>query len=193
MRKAKNTPRYFINEMPDFNPTKRVQIDVNHWKDVALTMADRVNKKMPPSLSNCDGGLYVGCAGVAYMFYYMAQSEAFADKKEEFLTEAKSYIDVSLKYADGRDRCSTEQVSFLLGRGGVYAVAALIYQALGEESKADKLNKQYLSLSSACQDVSFLSCGSDELFVGRAGYLCGAQLLNRQFGPVSTFKRKAII
>lgn len=33
-----------------------------------------------------------------------------------------------------------------------------------------------------CLPISFFQAGSDELFVGRAGYLCGAMLLNMKFG-----------
>ena len=170
--------------MPDFLPGSRVEVDLGYWKEVAVTMARRVNKKMPPTFEDCDGGLYVGCAGAAYMFYYMSQTDDFADMRGELLTKARNYMDVALSYAESRCRDPTEQASFLLGRGGVYAVGALIYNALGEGGKATELNKKYLSLGSVCQDVNFLPCGSDELFVGRAGYLCGAALLNRQFGEV---------
>lgn len=37
--------------------------------------------------------------------------------------------------------------------------------------------------------VNYLPNGSDELLVGRAGYICGALLLNRKFGEVG-FLRK---
>ena len=179
---SRRRTRFLANRMADFVPGSQVNIDVPYWKDLIVQMAGRITKKMPPTFDNCDGGLYVGCAGVAYMFQYIAKTQVFADMREEFLTRARNYMDVSLSYAESRCRDPTEQAAFLLGRGGVYATAALICKALGQGSQVDELSKKYLSLASVCKPVNFLACGSDELFVGRSGYLCGAQLLNKELG-----------
>ena len=61
----------------------------------------------------------------------------------------------------------------------MFATGSLIYKDLGESKTAEELNKRYVSLANVCQPIDFLPSGSDELFVGRAGYLCGALLLNR--------------
>ena len=37
-------------------------------------------------------------------------------------------------------------------------------------------------MAKICQPLNFFSPGSDELFVGRAGYLCGSLLLNKKLG-----------
>lgn len=42
-----------------------------------------------------------------------------------------------------------------------------------------------------CQPSDYLGCGSDEVLVGRAGYLCGAEMLTKKLGQqVSTFYLK---
>lgn len=72
----------------------------------------------------------MGCAGVAYMFYYLAQSEPLAHMRDDLMTKARNYMDVSLSYSLGK-RCRDPPASFLLGGAGVFAVGALIYYDLG--------------------------------------------------------------
>ncbi|KAG6937382.1 LanC like 3, partial [Chelydra serpentina] len=73
------------------------------------------------------------------------------------------------------------RAAFLLGGAGVYAVAALVYQALGLPDFGRLLGR-FRELSQICAPVTFLECGSDELFVGRAGYLCAALVLKQKLG-----------
>ena len=177
-----------MNNMPDFDPNIRYAIKEGYWKQIILTIVKSITEGMPPKITkHCDGGLYVGCGGVAYMFDYIANSELFADNKsvrEELLTHARTYAEVSLSYASGKAN-RDPPASFLLGSAGIFAVSSLVYSDIGDKKTSDELNKKYLALASTCQPVSCLHCGSDELFVGRAGYLCGALLLNRKFGQVN--------
>ena len=75
-------------------------------------------------------GLYVGCAGVAYMFYYLANSEPLQHRREEYLIKARNYIEVALSYSMSK-QCRDPLASFLLGNGGVYAIGALIFHDVG--------------------------------------------------------------
>lgn len=61
----------------------------------------------------------------------------------------------------------------------MYAVATLVYHALGRPDYVQPLGK-FRALCAVCAPVSFLECGSDELFVGRAGYLCAALVLKQK-------------
>lgn len=175
--------RFFVNKLSDFVPGARVDINHDHWKQTILTIADSIVAGMPPTFDNCDGHLYVGCAGVAYMFYYMANCDVFADKKQELLTRARNYSDVALSYATSKKNRDQPE-AFLLGNAGTYVAGSLIYNDIGEKVASQELNKKYRALASSCQPVDYLGCGSDELLVGRAGYLSGALLLNRKFGEV---------
>ena len=47
---------------------------------------------------NCDGGLYVGAAGVAYTLWYLSTKAAFASQKDALLGLAKKYVDVCFQY-----------------------------------------------------------------------------------------------
>ncbi|NXC47630.1 LANC3 protein, partial [Penelope pileata] len=55
------------------------------------------------------------------------------------------------------------RAAFLLGGAGVYAVAALVYRALGLPDFARPLGK-FRELSEVCAPLSFLECGSRDLF-----------------------------
>lgn len=165
--------------MNDFAPESAVAIDKGYWKEVTRGMVDSILKHLAPTLDNCDGGLYVGCAGVAYALYYLAVSEPFADMKDPLLSKAREYLDAAIAYANKKKK--DNDCAFLLGGAGSYAVGSVICDAMGQGSLAHDLRSKYQSLAAACQPVNFLRNGSDELFVGRAGYICGALFLNHAY------------
>lgn len=175
--------RYFKNRFPELEPGTRVDLDTPKWRDVILQYANAIVQKMPPTFDNCEGGLYTGCGGVAYMFYYMAQTDMFQDLRNDLLTKARNYTDVAMSYASSK-RNSDPPGAFLLGSGGVYAVGSLVYDAIGQNQASAELNKKYRALAASCTPMDYLGCGSDEFLVGRAGYLCGTRLLNKKFGEV---------
>lgn len=64
-------------------------------------------------------------------------------------------------------------MAFLSGNAGVYAVAAVIFHSAGDTKHFKKYLDKYLDLAKICKSSS-LDIDDNELFVGRAGYLCGA-------------------
>ena len=167
-------------------PGSRVTIEPAFWTPKIKNLIDVILKGMPPTFENCDGSLYVGCAGVSYMLYYVANNEHFVDVRGDYLTKARNYVEVSLSYCKSK-RSRDPPAAFLLGPAGVYAVGSLIYSDIGQKDVADEYIKKYLALGSVCEPINYLDCGSDELLVGRAGYLCGAFLLNKKFGEVFNY------
>ncbi|XP_044539249.1 lanC-like protein 3, partial [Gracilinanus agilis] len=129
--------------------------------------------------SCCQGGLYSGVAGVAYMLYHVSQCPLFAPSRESYLRSAKRLIDACTRAEEWGEPDADTRAAFLLGGAGVYAVAALVYHALGRPDYVQPLGK-FQELCAICAPVSFLECGSDELFVGRAGYLCAALVLKQK-------------
>ena len=69
------------------------------WKKSILIFKLKISKS---KLSY--SGLYVGTAGIAYMFYYLANSYNFREKRSEFLHYAQSYIESSLYFHNYRTR-----------------------------------------------------------------------------------------
>ncbi|XP_074656099.1 lanC-like protein 3 [Tubulanus polymorphus] len=178
--------RYFINKLLDSVPGagSKIVIDKEYWMNIIESTVDRsILQGQPPTHKNCDGGLYVGCAGVAYSLYYLSRKSVLQRNKDRWLKQAEEYINVSLEFTRSK-RNRDPTTSFLLGAGGVYAVGTLIYNQMGRTELANQLADNYAKLSHHVVPLNFLRCGSDELFVGRAGYLCGAFLLNNSFRPV---------
>ncbi|XP_013776330.1 lanC-like protein 3 [Limulus polyphemus] len=175
--------RYFINSLSDYITGESVRIQHQQLKQHCVDVVKHIFAKQGNSFRDCDGGLYVGVAGVSYMCYYLSQLQSFSEEKKMFLKNAEEYLSTALAYAEQPKIQSDKsmQFGFLLGNGGVYTVAALLFDALGKKDHRDKFIQQYITLADVGIPVNFLRCGSDELFVGRAGYLCGALLLNKKF------------
>jgi len=173
--------RYFVNRLADYVSGQPVQVDVGRWTQYISRTVDAIRTRMPPTTENCDGGLYVGCAGVAYALYRLALNEQLSASRDRLLAAAVEYVDVALQYATGR-RGRDPTTAFLLGPAGALVVGSLVYDAVGRSEPAAELRKQYASVALAvCKPGDFLGCGSDEYFVGRAGYLCGSLVLNAAY------------
>ena len=71
---------------------------------------------------------------------------------------------------------------FLLGKAGFNAIGAVFGKLTGNENLRRQSIKNYLAGGQFCKQIDFLKQGSDELFVGRAGYLIGALWLQQQLG-----------
>ena len=67
------------------------------------------------------------------MFYRLATNKAFEADRNDLLTKARSYIDISKHYCD-KGRSDFSPVSFILGEAGVLVVAALVYAEMGNHT-----------------------------------------------------------
>jgi hypothetical protein len=75
----------------DYKAGSEVVIDRVKWKKYCESIVNTIFEKFPPCSDSCDGGLYVGNIGVAYMLYYLSKHELFQDKKANYLETAESY------------------------------------------------------------------------------------------------------
>ncbi|RWS12311.1 lanC-like protein 3 [Dinothrombium tinctorium] len=156
-----------------------VKARVNALLDVIRTKQSRT-----AAVHDCDGGPYVGISGIAFMYWYLSQQSDLYTSEEcdHFRNEALLYIRPAIEYAENIDKSSCEKVAkvaYLLGNAGTYLVAALVYNAIGDAANRTKFVEKYASLAAICRMQQYLSKGSDELLVGRAGYICGALYLNK--------------
>ncbi|NXG61058.1 LANC3 protein, partial [Hemiprocne comata] len=176
--------RCFANRFDDYPGSAAAAPDKEAAVPLVTATIERILRELPPlgGPRGCPGGLYGGVAGVAYMLYHVAQCPLFAPSREAYLRAARRVVDACLRYQEGGGEADADtRAAFLLGGAGVYAVAALVYRALGLPDFARPLGK-FRELSEVCAPLSFLECGSDELFVGRAGYLCAALVLKQRLG-----------
>uniref|UniRef100_A0A672GY88 LanC-like protein 3 n=1 Tax=Salarias fasciatus TaxID=181472 RepID=A0A672GY88_SALFA len=170
--------RCFANRFSDYKGALLPGQSAQDAVPAVRATIDKILKKVP--VDDCDGGLYDGPAGVAYMLYHVSECPLFSEQRELYLQAAKRIIDVSVRYVDAEPD-KNMRAAFLLGGAGIYAVAALIYKSLGSADFVKPLTK-FRNLWEVCAPISFLECGSDELFVGRAGYLCAALVLKQRLG-----------
>nr|XP_060626133.1 lanC-like protein 3 isoform X2 [Anolis sagrei ordinatus] len=141
------------------------------------------------------GGLYGGAGGVAFMLYQVAQSPSFAAARGSYLRAAQGLVEACLRDQEAEEEAAAQEgaagdpawgeagddprAAFLLGGAGLYAVATLVRHAQGAPDWAEPLGK-FRALAALCVPLRFRQGGSDELFVGRAGYLCAALLLKQK-------------
>lgn len=176
--------RCFANRFDDYPGSPAAAPDREAAVPLVTATIERILRELPPlgGPGGCQGGLYGGVAGVAYMLYHVAQCPLFAPSREAYLRAARRVVDACLRFQEGGGEADADtRAAFLLGGAGVYAVAALVYRALGLPDFERWLDK-FRELSEVCAPLSFLECGSDELFVGRAGYLCAALVLKQRLG-----------
>ena len=57
-----------------------------------------------------------------------------------------------------------------------------ITDVVENQQETEQCIQKFLEMGNICRPVNFFRHGSDELFVGRAGYLCGSLLLNKKLG-----------
>lgn len=172
--------RCFANRFSDYKGALLPGQGAEAIVPTVVGTVDKILKKLPIDISDCDGGLYDGPAGVAYMLYHVSDCPLFSEHRDVYLKAAKQIIDVSVRYVDAEPD-KNMRAAFLLGGAGIYAVAALIYKSLGLADFVKPLTK-FRNLWEVCAPINFLECGSDELFVGRAGYLCAALILKQKLG-----------
>ena len=122
--------RYFVNTFEDYGG-KNVFADAD-WSSQLHRNVDIIVKKQAPNVRDADGGLYVGIAGIGYMFYHLSQSSTLSAEKLKFLNKGLEYIEPSLEYAKRYKDDKSQKSAFLLGNAGIYAVAAALYHAAGE-------------------------------------------------------------
>lgn len=175
--------RYFPNPYPDYSsqsPPPDLKVYLTKAKMVAGFIIENIKQVEEISM---DGGLYVGPAGVAYAFWKLSRFVSPAES-QELLKRAGNLVNLNLMHVQRPDLKNDKQnqVGFLLGSSGVQAVAALIYKACQRQNKMEANIQSFTQIAKDRVLVPSVvhRCGSDELFVGRAGYLSGALWLNSE-------------
>lgn len=184
--------RYFSNRYKDVVSGSAVQVDRTKWIQAIESTVNTITSNMAPSsVENCDGGLYVGNAGIAYMLYRLSRSELLRPELRQTYTKlCGQYLATALAYSESsNDR--DPPTSFLLGKAGVYALGTVIASHVGDGAQAEKLAQKYSSIGELCKPIKIFPYGSDEFFVGRAGYLAGSLFINESLGK--QVKKKKII
>lgn len=172
--------RYFINpylKIPDTQLNS--YFDLEKIKNRVKDLAHLIQTNEPSYAKDVDGGLYVGPAGVAYAFYYLTVIPGLtlvAEEKNEFLKFAMKLVEINVKHYESPEviRRKENLLGFLTGAAGVYAVAAAISFSANSNSLTGSYLSKFSSLAQQLVPVQVHRNGSDEMFVGRSGYLSAA-------------------
>ena len=168
--------RYFPNPYQDFkrsteNATQSSIVLTDFWNQYALDTGFMCMSKLKPKPYYSDGTLYTGNLGVIFMAYKMLTSKIFSNYENEIKKYMSDCLSANEEYFSYKSSNQTKEVSFLLAKGGLYVMGCLVSKTLGNDSDVAKYAQKYASLVSICEPVNFLTNVSDEMFVGRAGFL----------------------
>lgn len=172
-------PRYFPNTMPDYEGQ---DIDSEMPQSFLLKFMEKIIKDIENAIKPIDrngsDGLYLGTAGISYMYYHLSKIPNLTEHRSRFLLKGVEYLGSAFNAM--RDNSQKDIPSFILGNSGLYAVASAIYKAIGDNNQSENFRKMYIEAGKICKNVCFLNCGSDELFVGRAGNGCSYAFIYTQ-------------
>lgn len=116
------------------------------------------------------------------MFLRLWQSNELIDETNA-IQNAHLYIARAKENAKQHSRSRDERCAFLCGNAGIYAVAAAIAYTANKERELQNDLQQFETGFEACKPINYSKYGSDELLVGRAGYLSGVYWLNKLIQP----------
>ncbi|XP_017154539.1 lanC-like protein 3 homolog [Drosophila miranda] len=168
--------RYLKNTYPDFPRMgeNTAAYDEEHIKDLISTYVKSILETCKPQKGD-RGDLYVGNAGIAYMFWKLSRSRHTRDLWPTALQHASTFIRKAKANAElFKRRSSLQSYSFLCGSAGIYAVSAAISEALKDPKGLSKDLASFRAAMPSDKDTG----GCDEILVGRAGYLSGCYWLN---------------
>ena len=176
--RRKSKMRYFVNPYDDYNG-QNFSIDADLWRGRIDELAENLQFHLRRVTGdNCDGGIYVGPAGIGFALLKLAENEENVKLKKDRLAFAEKLVEKNMDhYPACRDAQS--KVSFLLGAMGANAVASAIYKERGKLRESDAAAAKYAENADFYAKVDLFSFGGEEFFVGKSGFLCGAMWLNR--------------
>lgn len=175
--------RFFNNPYSDYDMRQEVVVDSDLWNKRVDEVASDILSHGQQVERPFDGGLYVGPVGVAFALWRLAKCKN-GDEASKYLQRAQKWVELNLMYVNKPDIQKDKQMKmgFLLGASGVYAVAAAVAQKTNNPENTRELANKFAGLADTCLPVQLHDCGSDELFVGRAGYISGALWLQSVLG-----------
>uniref|UniRef100_A0A1B0G9X1 LanC-like protein 3 homolog n=1 Tax=Glossina morsitans morsitans TaxID=37546 RepID=A0A1B0G9X1_GLOMM len=181
LAKEEKKKRYFTNPFPDYVDPRSTpyEFDEKHVKHLIAVYVDGVLEKCSPGYDDEEmrGDLYIGNAGIAYMFWKMSRSPQ-TQALYPALKHAHDFICNAKANTHRYKKPSAEPFSFLYGNAGIYAVSAAVSHDLKlmQELSDDLVNfKAGITSSKALSRTQY---GWDEMLLGRAGYLAGCYWLN---------------
>jgi len=163
--------RYFKNPYPDYSEGEEVVIDRGKVEELIKKYVGKIERHTQPDGRSRRGDLYVGDAGIAFMFWKLENSKILLGCKL-----AGVYVNSARANISRRDE---KKCALLSGDAGIWAVSAAVSGMLDDQKQQERDVKQFLEGYKICSKINYAPEGGDEFLVGRAGYLSGAFFINR--------------
>jgi hypothetical protein len=167
--------RFFTNPYPDYNTRAPMSMEqllkADYWRQFVKEQGFLCISKSKPKSNHSDGTLYTGNLGVIFMAYRMLKSNRFTNYEQDLKNYMIEFLRSNEEYFRSSGISESRDVGFFLGKGGLCVMGCLVARAIGSESQLGKYSQDYANLAPMCEPINFLRNGSDEMFVGRAGYL----------------------
>lgn len=171
--------RGFPNPYYYHDYSKDASTPFNSAGQLTPDFVNRLNLKIKELLQLLENGLksadprdftvYTGWSGIALLYLHLA--EVYGDQM---------YLLIAQEYASKGLRCLNRQdVTFLCGDAGPYAVAAVILYKLGSHKEADECISRVLQMHPCVMKLE--SQIPDELLYGRIGYLYTLLFINKYY------------
>jgi len=164
--------RYFVNGFVGKESLHEV-IDKTFVTGRIKEVVDQIIARQKLGRRDLDGGLYVGAGGVAYMLLHIQKQFP----NQSYLETAKRLAVAHLTSCQTR---GPESLGFLLGGSGIFALNAVLSKTFGDTESQNNSVKLFKNCLHEFLKPDPLGCGSDEMLVGRAGYLAGYMWLCSQ-------------
>lgn len=185
-------PRYFPNPYEDYQIGEEIKVDKSYLTNHIAELAMFSVKRTRLDVASCDGGLYVGNIGLIYMIHKVLINSLAENYHQDLVKYLNESLNLNARYFDAN---KSDRASFILGNGGYYAMGALVAKHFKRDDQmVDYFASEYAKSARIVERENFLRHGCDELFVGRAGYLCGALYFRNNIGiEVNKLKKKKLI
>ncbi|KAJ6648447.1 LanC-like protein 3 like [Pseudolycoriella hygida] len=178
--------KYFENPYQDY-AGEGFEVDEDFVRSsIAEYVQIIIQNTFPKSVYGGDKNtnLFIGTAGIAYMFYKMHISPRDF-KAYRPLFHAQEYIFDSKRNAPNYRHKVYEdfKAAFFTGNAGMYCVSAAISSAMEQEGMMANDLINFHEGYEKCLVFDFISHGRDTMLVGRSGFLSGIYFLNKHMLP----------
>ncbi|TGZ72068.1 hypothetical protein CRM22_002303 [Opisthorchis felineus] len=180
--------RCFQNPYNDVtDPRQPLVISPEFSMQQALECIQNCFKNCPPSPRTFDGCLYTGYIGIAWAALDITRhANVPSTVRSVLLGNAKHLVEAALRsvqeQSNARRMNKEDCLSILLGQPGIWITAVMLYQQLNDMEQRNRFLEAYVNLAPHFQPEVIFQQGSDEYFIGRAGYLAGVAVLRSYTG-----------
>ncbi|XP_017144814.1 lanC-like protein 3 homolog [Drosophila miranda] len=174
--------RYLQNPFPDFVPGEgQTAVSDKEIKSLIKLYVKTILEKYD-TVADDRGDLYVGDAGVSFMFWKLYKSEHTRPMFPDALEQAVAFMSTAKEKCKPYLKRSSECFSFVCGNAGIYAVSAAISMAVEDTKTLASDLAVFKTGIPASLEKMHTKTGCDGFMVGRAGYLSGCYWLNEVLG-----------